>query len=314
MTLPTQKKPVSSRTKAPLCAAETDRRVGSTDSGVDQQVLDDRAPAKSSRAWQLTTETFQAILQRPPLANLLRHIHVMLVFFWRLSVLSSNTALYLTDKVPWDMLVTYLNRLLPDRSSQKTIMYFAETNVTDIEDPAFPTPDRGDRRQLPEDFLIRGQKWAKGYFPEDWFAGASGDEDERMMELPSTWQLRVDRVLWLSVRLAEVHDRASGGAPEETTAASSEGGRKTGASDEERKKSRPSGELAEPRTADQTPSEGNADDERGRWLHWNPSLKQFSVSSKFADTRQAQVSPSSWNPAQSAEADRGGAGEVDLER
>lgn len=246
---------------------ETDNETGSQSSVTEHEASDEVKLEKTSLEWQLTLTTFTLILQWPRQPNLLRHVHVMLAFFWRLSILDDS---YLADKIPWDLLKAYLNQLLPERSSKKTPKIFADYYKSNIENDSFPIPDKGDCRQLPEDYLIRGQKWASGYFPEDWFANATSDEEERMMERPSTSQQRIDRVLWLAVRLALVNTWMP---------------------------STPEG---------QAPPEEKFEG-HGKWLRWRPEPKLFSVSSRFADTRQAQVTPSSWNSAQSAEADRGGA-------
>ena len=51
---------------------------------------------------------------------------------------------------------------------------------------------------------MRGQPYSIWYFPHPWFTNAGIDADERSLELPSTIQPRVERILWLGLRIASV--------------------------------------------------------------------------------------------------------------
>ena len=73
-------------------------------------------------------------------------------------------------EIPWESLVEMLNDmfLAYDGPAEK------------IEGRAFPVPDKGVGRPLPEDYDIRGFDWARRYFPARWFEDAQvGSECHR---------------------------------------------------------------------------------------------------------------------------------------
>jgi hypothetical protein len=63
----------------------------------------------------------------------------------------------------------------------------------------------GENVCLPEDWLLRGMIWTSEYFPSDWFASNKTDE-ERSNELPSTAQMRGERIMHLAYKLAKDND------------------------------------------------------------------------------------------------------------
>ncbi len=65
-------------------------------------------------------------------------------------------------------------------------------------------PGQESDRPLPEDFVVRGQMYSLWYYPRAWFEDANIDEEERLLELPSTTASRVERILWLGIRIASV--------------------------------------------------------------------------------------------------------------
>ncbi|CAK7241132.1 MAG: hypothetical protein STHCBS139747_002590 [Sporothrix thermara] len=73
-----------------------------------------------------------------------------------------------------------------------------------LEDIPPPPPVRSDEvKPLPDDWFLRGLLWTDNYFPQGWFANMeSFNEDERMMETPSTRLVRKERLLWVACRLA----------------------------------------------------------------------------------------------------------------
>ena len=68
----------------------------------------------------------------------------------------------------------------------------------------FARPEEALGRSLPENFCMRGELYTQQYFPEDWFSAAKIDDDERTLDLPSTVERRLERILWLGFRIAAV--------------------------------------------------------------------------------------------------------------
>jgi hypothetical protein len=60
----------------------------------------------------------------------------------------------------------------------------------------------GARRPLSEDFLLRGQWYSDGYFPDGWCENAGVDDEERSLELRSMHIPRMERILWLGQKIA----------------------------------------------------------------------------------------------------------------
>jgi hypothetical protein len=71
---------------------------------------------------------------------------------------------------------------------------------------AFPVPDKGVGRPLPEDYNLRGFDWAERYFPARWFEDGQVDNEERTQELPSMTNIRRERILWLAIRVCAADD------------------------------------------------------------------------------------------------------------
>lgn len=57
---------------------------------------------------------------------------------------------------------------------------------------------------MPEDFVMRGQLYTQWYYPINWFVDPVIDDDERTLDLPSMVLPRIERILWLGVRIASV--------------------------------------------------------------------------------------------------------------
>ena len=55
---------------------------------------------------------------------------------------------------------------------------------------------------MPEDFVLRGQLWTDGYFPDNWFTDGRIDDEERALELPSFRASRLERVLWIAQKIS----------------------------------------------------------------------------------------------------------------
>ncbi|KAI9793696.1 MAG: hypothetical protein M1816_007591 [Peltula sp. TS41687] len=157
-------------------------------------------PAKDERSQQIrdhaahmTFATLALAVQRIGDMNVMPHLHVSLVFL--LSTARISGAMEKIEQyIPWDGIATYLNTLAtPDRLDARILH------------DTFPQPKnpKEKARPLREDFAIAGQIWSEGYFPDDWFTKAMVDDEERDLELPSMVDPRVERVLWLGVRVAQ---------------------------------------------------------------------------------------------------------------
>lgn len=152
------------------------------------QNLDFASQSTFAYACRLAFTTFRLVLQRVGDENVLPHVHVMLVFLLSLTAIPYDCASVLDD-VPWEYLALFLTELA---KSEKLKSLVQSTSF----------PHRGQSaRPLPEDYVVQGQVWSQRYYPEGWF-DALEDEEERSQELASTIKLRIERILWLGVRLA----------------------------------------------------------------------------------------------------------------
>ncbi|KAF2813499.1 uncharacterized protein BDZ99DRAFT_348838, partial [Mytilinidion resinicola] len=137
---------------------------------------------------RLAFNTLAVFLQRVGDENVLPHIHVMLIFVEALSKISCLKPLL---AVPWQKVVDFLNTLA-GKSKGSTLHQNSE----------FPHSRTNGTEHCPEDFLIRRQIWAQLYWPTGWFDEVKTDLDERLFTHLSARKLRVDRILWLGVRIA----------------------------------------------------------------------------------------------------------------
>jgi hypothetical protein len=60
---------------------------------------------------------------------------------------------------------------------------------------------------IPEDFAMRGQIWTQQYHPENSFEDCPVDDEERTPELFSMAASRIERHLWLVIKLSRVSSR-----------------------------------------------------------------------------------------------------------
>lgn len=124
--------------------------------------------------------------------NIVPYMSFVLSFVWALARVG-HPLIYLEAQIPWSSLVLFLNTL--DRSS---------ISEERIHRATFPESNSGRGQQLPEDFLARGAIWAQHIFPADFFCHNVSDEDERAFELPSHAATRLERCLWLGLRLVSL--------------------------------------------------------------------------------------------------------------
>lgn len=139
----------------------------------------------------LSFHTLSVLLDCVDDASIYPSMHISLSFIWGLT--QYPNAMQKVDKfIPWTRIATFLNTLIgPD------------INFNKIEEKALPMYD-GTARQLPEDFLIRGQSWSQRYFPNDFFEDSPSKDERPVIEQPFIAIHRKHRCLWLGVRIAKV--------------------------------------------------------------------------------------------------------------
>ena len=140
----------------------------------------------------ITFGTLSAALGRVGDRNVYPLVHTYLVFLWSLVDVEKAMKLIEMD-VPWSKLASFLTTLAKHQVMTPRII-----------NEAFPKPEADAGRPLPEDFVMRGQLWSNNYFPNTWFEDAKVDDEERSLELPSFAAPRIERILWLGLRVATV--------------------------------------------------------------------------------------------------------------
>ncbi|OQE12675.1 hypothetical protein PENVUL_c001G01622 [Penicillium vulpinum] len=142
------------------------------------------------RASSLAFHTLIVMLGQLGDQNIYPSVHISMAFVWCLT-LNPAAIQRLEPLVPWSLLANYLNTL-----------FRPDTIISKIEDESFPLLEDSTTRQLPEDFLIRGQAWSRLYYPERFFEGAPIEDNRPQIEESSTVIPRRHRCLWLGVRIA----------------------------------------------------------------------------------------------------------------
>ena len=144
----------------------------------------------------LLTNTLALVLSRENDFNVLPHVHTILAFLWSIYNLTVGPAALISkvlNSIPWGKIVDFLNTFIKSEP---------------IEDLVADAGRRGSflhgaPKPLPEDYLLRGLVWCRGYFVSGWF-DEKHDEESRLLELPSTNKVRIDRVMRLSICLSQV--------------------------------------------------------------------------------------------------------------
>jgi hypothetical protein len=137
----------------------------------------------------LTFQTLSVLLDQIGNKNIYPTVHISLAFLWCLALNGKSSIEYVEAFVPWRKIATFLNTMIRD-----------DADIRIFEGPIFPTVE--ERKQLPEDFFIRGQLWSKLYFPPHFFEDSLIEDEGRFIELPSLNVSRMYRCLWLGVKLA----------------------------------------------------------------------------------------------------------------
>jgi hypothetical protein len=141
----------------------------------------------------LTFSTLALALQRIGDKNVLSHVHISLAFLSCVSLVP-EVMKFVESYVPWALLVAFLNTL------GKPGVKYAR-----LEADTFPLPEDGLGAYLPEDFAMRGQVWCQQYHPEGFFGeDCLLDDEERSLEMPSMTPSRVERCIWLGIKLCSV--------------------------------------------------------------------------------------------------------------
>lgn len=139
----------------------------------------------ASQGSALAFHTLSVLLDHLGDPSMYPSVHISLAFIWGLAL--HPHAMQKVDKfIPWANIARFLNTLI-------------DSDIP-IEDDGFPSDD-GVTRQLPEDFLIRGQLWSQLYFPDEFFDGAPEGID---IEQPFAVISRKQRCLWIGVQIARV--------------------------------------------------------------------------------------------------------------
>jgi hypothetical protein len=144
------------------------------------------------RASSLAFHTLIVMLGQSGDPNMYPGVHISMAFVWCLT-LNPAAIQRLEPLVPWMAVASYLNGL-----------FTPDTDLSKIENELFPLLEDTAVKQLPEDFLIRGQAWSRLYYPEKFFEGAPCEDERPSIEQPSTVISRLHRCLWLGVRIATV--------------------------------------------------------------------------------------------------------------
>jgi hypothetical protein len=146
---------------------------------------------RASFASNLTFSTLGALLQRAGDQNVLPSVHISLAFLW-CATLVPRCMEHLQADIPWSKLAFFLNSLVkPD------------TDIAKLASEEFPTHQNGSRKQLPEDYSLRGFAWAQLYYPDE-FWNEIEDYDNRDDEFSSATMSRELCCLWLGLRIAKV--------------------------------------------------------------------------------------------------------------
>ncbi|KAF8545284.1 hypothetical protein BDD12DRAFT_785789 [Trichophaea hybrida] len=130
--------------------------------------------------------------------NMMPHYHAWMVFLAH-TINFVPVMRLIENQFPWKLLIEMLNVLRTNYDKNGD-------DDNKITSNAFPVPDKGIGRPLPEDYELRGFVWAKRYFPARWFEDSQIDNEERTQELPSMTNIRKERILWLAMRVCAADD------------------------------------------------------------------------------------------------------------
>ena len=162
----------------------------------------DISPVFMLRPSRLAFITLGISLEHATDSNVYPLVHVYLVVIWSLGLVRQAWNKFEDDPIwriierdiPWASICSFHNTLAAEPQAM-TAKVWAED---------FPQPEKEPGRPLPEDFIMRGQLYSRWYFPRTWFTDTIIDAGERTLDPPSMSQPRVERMLWLGLRIASV--------------------------------------------------------------------------------------------------------------
>ncbi|KAI1821421.1 hypothetical protein F4861DRAFT_469487 [Xylaria intraflava] len=159
--------------------------------GMDLEYEDLKPSKDFDDATHLAMGTHRVVFSRSD-DNVLPYTHVAMAFMYHLTRLPSALQ-YLEHHFPWKLLSIMLNRLLDSCSSHERIL-----------GDSFPREINGPPpRPLPEDFALKGLVFVDQYYPSDWFSNDKITDDEKYFEMASMADVRKERILWLSHKIAQ---------------------------------------------------------------------------------------------------------------
>jgi len=146
----------------------------------------------SKYAGQMLHDTISDVAGHIGNKNIVPFMHMILAYLLALTWIP-GASLYIEACIPWEILVQFLNTVGRSGVSYDNI----ESNVFS------KSYGGGNKRQLVEDFAMRGLMLMAYYYPINFF-GEEGlvDEDERLLEQPSHQAPRVERCLYAAIQLA----------------------------------------------------------------------------------------------------------------
>lgn len=113
----------------------------------------------------LAFKTFSALLDHIRNADVFPAVHAYLAFIWCMA--RNNTSIrHIELAVPWRKYTMFLNAMIR-----------SDTGFCVMERNESPAAE--DRKNFPEDFLLRGQAWNQRYFLVDYFEGALAEDNGR---------------------------------------------------------------------------------------------------------------------------------------
>ncbi|KAJ6117931.1 hypothetical protein N7523_005682 [Penicillium sp. IBT 18751x] len=176
---------------------------GNPSAAMAQALLMNCKPALSSplqlsqyaeRGSKLAFDTLSILLQKSADVATWPSIHTYMAFVWYLCghfpILEQVNSL-----IPWGAITEFLNNLLEDMNR--------------INNSASRSLDKVATRQLPEDFLIRGQWWSRGYYPPGFFDQVPSEATRGDLEGPSAVHQRRLRLVYIGKGIETVGLTAS---------------------------------------------------------------------------------------------------------
>lgn len=146
----------------------------------------------SSYAQTMLFQTIASVASHIGNKNVVPFMYMVLAHLLALTWVP-GASVYIETCIPWEHVVQFLNTV--GRSG---------VSYDNIESASYSKSFGASKRQLPEDFCMRGLMaliyfYKPGFFDKDELV----DEDERLLEQPSHQTPRVERCLWAAIQLAE---------------------------------------------------------------------------------------------------------------